>query len=280
MQQGGRGLGFYLLAGFFCLFVLFLYGPLSTIVILSFQGPNGGLTFPMNGLSTRWFENLFETQMVGDFAGSFQRSMALGVAVMLVTVILSFMAGLAFRRRFFGAGFVFYLAIASLIVPSILVSLGIGLLFRLLGWDPEWYSSAFGAHLSWTLPFGLLIMFAVFNRFSPAYEEAARDLGATPWQTIRHVVIPILLPSLIGVGLFGFTLSYDEFARTLYTAGSFNTLPLEIYGMTTNVTTPVLYALGTVTTGLSFLVIGLALGAFTIIQRRRQRQGSDAGKGV
>ena len=57
-------------------------------------------------------------------------------------------------------------------------------------------------------------MFAVFNRFDRRYEEAARDLGATSWQTFRHVVLPILLPSLIGVGLFGFTLCYDEFART------------------------------------------------------------------
>ena len=61
--------------------------------------------------------------------------------------------------------------------------------------------------------------------------EAARDLGASPWQTIRHVVLPIIAPSLIGVALFGFTLSYDEFARTLLTAGSYNTLPLEIYGI-------------------------------------------------
>ena len=163
-------------------------------------------------------------------------------------------------------------------MPSVLVSLGIGLLFRVLGWDPAWYSSAFGAHLTWTLPFGLLIMFAVFNRFDRRYEEAARDLGATSWQTIRYIVVPILLPSLIGVGLFGFTLSYDEFARSLYTAGTFNTLPLEIYGMTTNVTTPVLYALGTVTTGVSFLVIGIALVSVIVLRRRRERHGSDAGK--
>ena len=154
----------------------------------------------------------------------------------------------------------FYLAVASLVVPSILISLGIGLVFQQSGHGARTGTApAFGAHLTWTLPFGVLIMFAVFNRFSPAYEEAARDLGATPWQTFRHVVLPIIAPSLIGVGLFGFTLSYDEFARTLMTAGTFNTLPLEIYGMTTNVTTPVLYALGTVTTGFSFLVIALAL---------------------
>ena len=278
MHHGKRSPAFYILAAFFALFVLFLYGPTLTILVLSFQGPLGQLTFPMTGVSTHWFENLFEAQMVGGFGGALRRSLMLGVTVMVVTVVFSFSAGLAFRARFRGSSIVFYLAIASLIVPSILVSLGIGLLYRVLGIDPAWYSSALGAHLTWTLPFGLLIMLAVFNRFDRRYEEAARDLGATPWQTVRHVIIPILAPSLIGVGLFGFTLSYDEFARSLYTAGTFNTLPLEIYGMTTNVTTPVLYALGSVTTGVSFLVIGLALTAFTVMRRRRLRHGSDAGK--
>lgn len=266
-----RGLGFYVLAAFFCLFVLFLYGPLSTIVILSFQGPDGGLTFPMNGVSVHWFGNLFERQAVGDFGGSFRRSIVLGLMVMAATTVVALLAGLAFRRRFLGATPLFYLAVSSLVVPSILVSLGIGIAFQVIGIRPAWWSSAFGAHLTWTLPFGVLIMFAVFNRFSPAYEEAARDLGASSWQTFRFVVLPMIAPSLVGVALFGFTLSYDEFARTLMTAGTYNTLPLEIYGMTTNVTTPVLYALGTVTTVFSFLVIAAALAAIVVLGRRRAR---------
>jgi len=77
-----RPASFYLLAAFFLVFVLFLYGPLSTIVILSFQGPDGGLTFPMNGASFTWFANLFEKQAVGDFGGSFLRSFILGLMVM------------------------------------------------------------------------------------------------------------------------------------------------------------------------------------------------------
>jgi putative spermidine/putrescine transport system permease protein len=268
-----RGPAFWFLAVFFGVFVLFLYGPLSTIIILSFQGPSGGLTFPMNGASFHWFGNLFQKQAVGDFAGSFRRSLTLGLLVMAITIVVSLSAGLAFRRRFRGATILFYLAVASLIVPSILISLGIGLGFQIAHIKPAWYSSALGAHLTWTLPFGLLIMLAIFNRFNKAYEEAARDLGATPWQTFRHVVLPLVLPSLIGVGLFGFTLSYDEFARTLMTAGTFNTLPLEIYAMTTNVTTPVLYALGTVTTAFSFLIILVALATITILRRRaRARQ--------
>lgn len=92
--------------------------------------------------------------------------------VMAVTVVVALLAGLAFRRRFVGATALFYLSVASLVVPSIIISLGIGVLFQQLGLQPAWYSSAFGAHLTWTLPFGVLIMFAVFNRFSPAYEEA------------------------------------------------------------------------------------------------------------
>jgi putative spermidine/putrescine transport system permease protein len=269
MHSDKRPREFYILALFFAVFVLFLYGPLSAVLILSFQGPNGGLTFPLNGVSLHWFANLFETQAVGDFGGSFKRSAVLGFLVMVVTVVVSLLAGLAFRRRFIGSTALFYLAVASLVVPSIIISLGIGVLFQQIGLQPSWLTSAFGAHLTWTLPFGVLIMFAVFNRFSPAYEEAARDLGASSWQTFRHVVLPMIAPSLIGVGLFGFTLSYDEFARTLMTSGTYNTLPLEIYGMTTNVTTPVLYALGTVTTVFSFLVIAFTLGLIVRLNRRR-----------
>jgi putative spermidine/putrescine transport system permease protein len=257
----------WVLLGFLGLFILFLYGPTLTILILSFQGPDGGLTFPMNGVSLHWFARLFQRQAVGDFGGSLLRSLTLAVAVMATTVVVSLAAGLAFRRRFRGSDLLFTLTVTSLIIPSILVSLGVGLLFSQAGVDPDWYSSAFGAQLTWTLPFGLLIMFAVFNRFNRAWEEAARDQGASPWQVFRHVVLPIIAPSVVGVALFGFTLSYDEYARTMLTAGSNNTLPLEIIGMTTNVTTPVLYALGTVTTALSAAVIGASLWLMRRLRR-------------
>ena len=275
-----RGIGFYVLTGVFCLFIAFLYGPTLTIGILSFQGPEGGLTFPMRGASLHWFRELFQEQAVGDIWGSFRRSLALGLMVMTVTIICSVMGGLAFRRRFPGSTALFYVLLASLVIPSILVSLGVGLIFDRLGWEVAWYTSAFGAQVTWTLPFGLLIMLAVFNRFDRSFEEAARDQGANPWQVFRFIVLPLIAPSLIGVALFGFTLSYDEFARTLLTSGSRNTLPLEIYGMTTNVTTPVIFALGTLTTVFSFCVIGICLMIVLLWQRRRAKRSSDAGKGM
>ena len=291
MTTTKRSLEFRLLAAFFSLYVLFLYGPMLVIVILSFQGPEGGLTFPLRGLSTHWFHKLAQGLGSVDIGAALQRSLTVGLIVMAFTVVLSVLAGLAFRKKLAGGNTLFFVVVASLIMPSIIVSLGIGLEFRLLdgvikhaftglGWEDALaefgttmglYTSALGAHLSWTLPFGLLIMFAVFNRFNPAYEEAARDLGATPWQTFVHVVLPLIAPSLVGIGMFGFTLSWDEIARTSQAIGDVNTLPLELQGLTTTVTTPAIYALGTVTMVVSFCVIGLALALSRLLARRQVR---------
>src|SRR6266853_43884 len=283
-----RTAGFYWLAALFALFVLFLYGPMITIVVLSFQGPQGGLTLTMNGVSLHWFYRLWDGLGVVDIWAAFRRSARLGAVVMLLTVVLSLLAGLAYRKRFAGSNLLFYIVVASLIVPSIVVSLGIGLEFRLLDDLVKWsaealgyedfaqsfgtamglFSSGLGAQLTWTLPFGLLITFAIFNRFDRRFEEAARDLGATPWQSFAHVVLPIIAPSVVGIGLFGFTLSWDEVARSSQAMGDLNTLPLELEGLTTTVTNPQIYALGTVTTGVSFVAIFAALGLIRALRRR------------
>ncbi len=288
MNEGKRPRSFYALAAVFAAFVLFLYGPMLTIFVLSFQGPEGGLTFPMRGVSLHWFGKLWEGMGVVDIAAAFRRSVALGAVVMLLTVLLSLGAGLAFSKKFAGSALLFYTSVASLIMPSIVVSLGIGLQFRLIdtglksvldavglgslvenyGTAMGLYTSALGAHLTWTLPFGLLIMLAVFNRFNPAFEEAAADLGATPWQSFRYVVLPLIAPSLVGVGMFGFTLSWDEIARTSQAIGDVNTLPLELQVLTSTVTNPSFYALGTVTTVVSFAVMGGTLALMKVLGRR------------
>jgi putative spermidine/putrescine transport system permease protein len=284
-----RAPGFIPLLIVFVLFVLFLYGPMLTIFILSFQGPEGGLTFPLRGVSLHWFYKLAQGLGVVDISAALKRSFGLGIVVMLITVVVSVLAGLAFRKPLRAANVIFYTTVASLIMPSIIVSLGIGLQFRLLdtvikkglalfasastvenfGTSLGLYSSALGAHLTWTLPFGLLIMFAVFNRFNPAYEEAAQDLGASPWQTFKYIVFPLIAPSVVGVGMFGFTLSWDEIARTSQAIGDVNTLPLELQGLTTTVTNPAIYALGTLTTIVSFAVIGIAMLISAVLQRNK-----------
>jgi putative spermidine/putrescine transport system permease protein len=265
-----RPKSFYVLGLLFCLFLAFLYGPMLVIFVLSFQGPDGGMSFPLVGHSTLWFQQLLSgTGRVGDIPSSFVRSLELAVVAAALTVVICVSAGMAFRRRFIGAGLLFYTAVASLVMPSLFVGFGIALGFKELGWATGLFTSGLGAQLTWTLPFGLMITFATIGRFDRRYEEAATDLGASSWQRFRDIILPIILPGVIGVALFGFTLSYDEFARSSLTVGTANTLPLEIWAMTTAATSPVLFALGTVTTVVSFGVLTTALVTIGIIVRRR-----------
>ena len=113
-------------------------------------------------------------------------------------------------------------------------------------------------------------MFAVVARFNRSYEEAATDLGANAWQRLRFVTLPLLLPGILGVAVGAFTLSYDEYARTTLTIGSKNTLPLEIYALISSDSTPTLFAIGTVTTAVSFILIGVTLVIAARLQSRRR----------
>jgi putative spermidine/putrescine transport system permease protein len=260
---------FYALGTLFALYLLFLYGPMVVIYTLSFQGPNGGVTFPLVGVSLEWFRDIWRPGQMANIPVAFSRSLALAGVISLLTVLISVAGGLAFRRPFPGSGLVFYLVIASLVMPSLLVGFGIGLGFQFLGLQPDLFTSALGAQLTWTLPFGLLAMFAVVNRFNRSWEEAASDLGATPLQRLKFITLPILMPGILGVALSAFTLSYDEYARTTLTIGARNTLPLEIYALISSATSPTLFALGTLTTTISFLLIGV--GLFIVLQLQRRR---------
>ena len=268
-RANSKPISFYILAVIFGAYILFLYGPMIVIFMLSFQGPEGGLTFPMRGVSLKWFGALWAQERTGDVANSLIRSLALSLVVMVLTTVISIAAGFAFRRRFRGDRVLFYSVVACLVMPGVLVSFGIGLIFQMIGLPLLWYTSTLGAQLTWTLPFGLFIMFAMLGRFDRSLEESARDLGATSWQTLRHVMIPLLLPGIIGVAMFGFTLSYDEIPRTMFSIGGFNTLPLEILALTNTETSPVLYAISTMTSVVSLVAITAAIGGIVLIQKRR-----------
>jgi len=249
-------------------FLVFIYGPMFAMFVLSFQGPRGGVTFPMRGISLHWWQALLQPSIVGDLRSALARSLILAIIVMVITAVFSTMLAMAFRRRFVASGVLFYAIMAGLMVPGILLSLGLASLLRQLGLPPAWWSSALGLHVVWTLPFGFLVMMAVFNRFDGRLEEAARDMGADEWTVFREVTLPLITPGIVAAGLFGFTLSYDEFARTTLVAGAQNTLPLDINASLTQRVQPTLFALGTASTLFSLLMIATFIGIYTILYRR------------
>jgi putative spermidine/putrescine transport system permease protein len=257
-----------LFSSYYGLFLVFIYGPMIAMFILSFQGRRGGTSFPMRGTSFYWWQKLVEPSTVGDMQGALLRSLILALIVMVITALFSTMLAMAFRKRFVGSNLLFYTVMAGLMVPGILLSLGLATLMRQIGIPAAWWSSGLGVHVVWTLPFGFLVMMAVFNRFDTSLEEAARDMGADEWTVFKEVTFPLILPGIVAAGLFGFTLSYDEFARTTLLAGEFNTLPLDINASMTQRIRPTLFALGTASTLFSLVMIGLFLVVYSLLYRR------------
>jgi putative spermidine/putrescine transport system permease protein len=273
MRARTRPLAQHIRGAVFLLYVVLLFGPFVAIFILAFHTPHGGLTFPIQGASLAWFSDLVHPQQLIDFRPAIARSLALSAMATVLTVVISVLAGLAFRRGFFGQTVVLYVVATSLIVPSVLVSIGLGLIFQILRIPLSWWSAGLGAVLTWTLPFGVFIMFSVFSRLDPSYEEAARDLGARRSQPFRWVALPIVLPAVLGVALMSFTLAYDEFPRSSMVTGATNTLPLELVAFMTIRGTPAIYALGTVTTVISLILVAIVLFFMLRLQSRRRLAG-------
>lgn len=265
------------LAIYTALFILFLYGPFLVLGILSFQtGPEGGPQFPIVEWSTYWYRDIFGLTPPSRLAplpieGALLRSLALAFMSMVVATVLGVMSAQAFRRRFRGSGAVFYLIVLGMMVPGVLVGLGTALVANALGVDRHWWSTAFVLHVVYTFPFAFLVMLAIFNRFDTTIEEASWSLGVSPIRTFRRVTFPLIFPGVLSAMLFAFTLSYDEFARTLFASGRDLTLPLAIYGTFSVEIHPNIFAFGVLTTLFSLALLAVYAVLMSLSVRRARR---------
>lgn len=251
------------LAVYCALFLLFLYAPFIVMGILSFQaGPEGGPQFPIIEWSTYWYQHVLGFAPPSRVAPlpigeALVRSLTLAFATMVVSTVLGTMTAQAFRTRFKGSNVVFYLVVLGMMVPGVLLGLGMALVAREAGIQPTWWGTAFVLHVVYTYPFAFLVMLAIFNRFDPAVEEAAWALGVPPARAFRKVTFPMIFPGVLSAMLFAFTLSYDEFPRTLFTGGSEVTMPIAIYGTFAVEIHPNLFAFGVLTTLFSFALLAV-----------------------
>ncbi len=266
-----------ILAVYCGLFLLFLYGPLLVLGILSFQsGPEGGPQFPIIEWSTYWYRDLFGLNPPSRIAplpiqDGLVRSLVLSFMTTVVSTVLGVMSAQAFRQKFRGSSAVFYLIVLGMMVPGVLVGLGTALLANTLGIDRHWWSTAFVLHVVYTFPFAFLVMLAIFNRFDPTVEEASWSLGVTPVRTFRKVTFPLIFPGVLSAMLFCFTLSYDEFSRTLFASGRDLTLPLAIYGTFSVEIHPNIFAFGVLTTLFSLALLAVYAVLMSLSVRRAQR---------
>lgn len=258
---------------YFLIILLFLYGPIIIMALLSLQGPQGGMTFPMRGFSLHWWRQLFSERST-ELGDAITRTLLVAVETGVIAAVFSVIIAFAYRRRVPGSRLLFPTVLLALMTPGILLGLGMSLWWRILNFQPGHWP-LLGVHVVWALPFAFLVMVAVLNRFDPRIEESARDLGASEARTFFEIVLPIIWPGILSAALFGFTLSLNEFERSVLVTSD-NTLPLQLWAMlTVSIIEPDLYALGTLTTLITFAIVGALfiptlLGQFRRIATRRE----------
>jgi putative spermidine/putrescine transport system permease protein len=254
------------LAVYFVLFLIFLYAPMVLMAILSFQGYYGGVTFPFKGpAGFTWWQSIYQDQVGNIFTNAApiraaaERSFWVSLAAGAIVALFAFCLSMAFRRRFRGDGVAFYVILLALMTPGFLLGLGTQIFWKTMGEDTSLWKTALGANTVWGIPFGFLVMVAMWNRYDVHIDEAARDLGAGAARTFREVTLPLVWTGLFGAFLFGFTLTWNDFDRTVLLVLD-NTLPLQIVGLIQAAALrPDLYALGTATTVVSLIIIVLLL---------------------
>ncbi len=239
----------------------FLYAPIVVLVLFSFNADQRNATW--KGFTLEWYWRLFTDQAV---QRALSNSLKVGLVATLVATVLGTMAAIGLsRHRFPGRGLIGSLVFIPLVVPEIVMGLSI-LTFFLTIRQPLSIYTVMLAHIAFCVSYVIITVRARLAGMDPSLEEAAADLGATPWQTFRFVTLPQILPGVVSGALLCFTLSFDDFVITFFTAGvGAGTLPLTIHSMLKFGVTPEINAISTLMLACTLTLMGL----FTWMDRGR-----------
>jgi len=205
----------------------FLYLPIVLLVVFSFNESRSG--FHWEGFTLKWYEALFNNRVL---LHAFFNSLMIGAAsTILATALGTLGAWMLYRYRFSIHRTLEAFIFVPMIMPEILMGVSLLVLFVILNFNLG-YLTVIIAHVTFTFPFVLVGMQARLQGMDPSLEEAAMDLGATPWQAFYKVILPYLMPAIASGALLAFSLSLDDYIVTVFVTGAESqTLPLKVYGM-------------------------------------------------
>lgn len=237
--------------------ITFLYLPIFLVVLYSFNASK--LVTVWGGFSTQWYGALLKN---GPLLEAAWVSLRVACLSALGATLIGTMAALALRRYrlFLGRGLFTFMVFAPLVLPEILTGLSLLLLFVALDWDRGIWTVTL-AHMVFSMSFVALVVDARLADLDPSYEEAARDLGASPLSAFRRVTLPMIAPAMIAGFLLAFTLSLDDLVIASFTSGpGATTLPMRLYGQMRLGVTPEINAASTVMIVMvTTIVIGVSL---------------------
>lgn len=247
----------------------FLYIPIAFLILFSFEtAETPGL--PITGLTLRWYQQMLVDNAIQT---AVLNSIEVAVIVTIIATVVGTMAAFSLVRGGIRAPGTFRLAFTMpIMIPGALIGLGLLIFFRQALHLELGLHTVVAGHLVFTIPFVILIVAARLQGFDRHLEWAAADLGASNWQTLRHIVLPLIAPAILAGALLCITLSIDEFVITFFTIGPQQTLPVFIYTQIKFGVTPEVNAVATVI--LVATLGAFALGTLLLSGSRRLRRRS------
>lgn len=229
----------------------FLYVPLLIVVVYSFN--DSKLNAEWVGFTLHWYTKLFSNHEMLAAAGN---SILIAVVSSVCATFLGTLAGVALHR--FRLRLLPFLVLTPIAIPEILMGVSLLIFFVLINMTLGLLSIML-AHIAFCIGFVAIVVRARMQGMDDSLVEAARDLGASPWQAFRLITLPQIMPGMIAGALMAFTLSIDDFVITFFTAGvGASTLPLQIYSMIKIAVTPEVNAVSTLLMLLTLCLIVLA----------------------
>ena len=229
----------------------FLYLPLVVVVAYSFN--NSKLNAEWVGFTWHWYQVLLSDDIMLKAAGN---SLLIALTASLASTVLGTMAGYALYR--YKLKLLPVLVMAPLAIPEILVGVSLLIFFVAINLTLGLLSIML-SHIAFCVGFVAIVVRSRLSGMDESLPEAARDLGATPFQAFRLVTLPLIAPGIIAGALLAFTLSIDDFVITFFTAGvGASTLPLQIYSMIKIAVTPEVNAISTLLMLLTLFLIVVA----------------------
>lgn len=235
----------------------FLYAPVLVLIAFSFNASR--LSAAWQGFTLEWYRLLAEDE---GLRLALVNSLIVGAVSTVLATALGVCGALGLERQGFrGRSWAEGALLLPLVIPEVMMGVSLMLFFLLVKLPLGLLTVTIG-HATFNLPVVLAVVRARLRKLDPSLEEAARDLGATPWQAFRRVTLPLLMPAVFGAALLAFAISLDDFIVTFFTAGpGSTTLPLYVYSMVKTGVTPVINALSAllVLVSMALIVASLSL---------------------
>jgi ABC-type spermidine/putrescine transport system permease subunit II len=231
-------------------FFILLYAPIFLLALLSIND-SSFVGLPVNGVTFRWYSVIVEDPALRN---ALSNSVLLGIVSATIATALALLMAMGFRRQVFLRNMLLQIILLPIVIPGVVGGVVLVIFFGYLDVPFGIWTTTLVAHVNWALPFAFLTLYPRLHQFDRSVEEAAMDLGATPLMTFRRVVFPMIRPAVIATFLFAFTLSFDEFIRTLFLIGTERTVPTHLWTLVVQEMSPFMPAVGMTITLISIAV--------------------------